>query len=47
MDPILRPIKNLFADMNYVYMVELLVILSITCLLLYIFYALGLFRKKS
>ena len=47
MEPLLRPIRGLLQDMNYVYMVELLVILSIIFLLLYIFYALGLFRKKA
>lgn len=47
MDAILDPIKGLLGDVNYVYAVEIIVILSIVLTLLYIFHALGIFKKEK
>lgn len=47
MEPLIRPIRNLIANTNYVYLVELLVILSIIALLLFVFNALGLLKKTK
>lgn len=37
----------MFAKINYVYWIEIVVILSIVVLTAYIFYALGLIKKKE
>ncbi|CAN5259560.1 hypothetical protein BH09SUM1_BH09SUM1_25020 [soil metagenome] len=47
MEPLIRPIRNLFANTNYVYLVEIIVILSIIALLLFIMNALGLLKKTK
>ncbi len=47
MGNMLAPITGFFKDMNYVYAVEILVILAIISLLCFIFYSLGLFNKAS
>lgn len=45
--PVWNMIRGLFANVNYVYMVEMLVILAIVSLLLYVFNALGLLKKPK
>ncbi len=47
MDQILGPITGFLDSVNYVYVVEILVILSIILVLLYIFYSLGILRKEK
>jgi hypothetical protein len=47
MDQILDPITGFLDSVNYVYIVEILVILSIILVLVYIFHSLGIFRKEK
>lgn len=47
MSNMLGPISGFLQDINYVYAVEILVILSIILVLVYIFYALGIFQKTK
>lgn len=47
MDFIISPIRGFFANTNYVYLVELVVIFAIIVLLLFIFNALGLIKKPK
>jgi hypothetical protein len=47
MGSLLRPITGVFEKLNYVYRIELLVIISIVLVLLFIFNALGLLKKPK
>lgn len=47
MGMLLNPIRNFLRDMNYVYMVEIVVILSIIAFLLFVFNSLGLLKQQK
>jgi hypothetical protein len=46
MDFITAPITQLLEGVNYIYLVEIIIIAAIAVLLLFILYKLGLFRKE-
>lgn len=47
MEPLIRPIRGFVQSTNYIYLIEMIVIVAILSLLGFIFYQLGLFKKNE